>query len=254
MNAIIPENNQVKEYFNETIQFYDRSNLDTDTKQREFFFFEEEFIPKYFDSIDCCIDIGCGAGMFLEYITRYYEVSHVVGLDISNGMLAEVKPKKPASVELTQGSILEFPYKKNQYDMVYMDDVLHHIVSKRRSESKKLVMRALENIKHITKPNGIFILREQFYESYFIPTISSKIIMFLLNLFNALGLKLPHREAHIGLLVTFYTRSEIRELIETLGGRILEKRDRIWRKSIGDILILVKNMGKSYLVIDFPDD
>jgi len=73
-----------------------------------------------------------------------------------------------------------------------------------------LAFQALKNIKRITKPKGVFILREQYYESYFIEAISSHLIMFLPNIFNSLGIKLPPKGGTLDLLVTFYTRKELR--------------------------------------------
>jgi ubiquinone/menaquinone biosynthesis C-methylase UbiE len=253
MCAVVSEQNNVREYFNDALEFYDRSYIETDAEASRFFFFEEGVLPKYIDRVISCIDLGCGSGIFLNYIKKKYGVTYVFGLDISESMLTEACKHKDGSVELAQGSILDLPFDDKKFDLVYMDDVLHHIVSERRNESKRLAIQALENIKRITKPNGIFILREQYYESYLIQTISSHTIMFLLNLFNSLGIKLPHKEAHIGLLVTFYTRKELQQMIEEVGGRIIELDDRKWRKGLMDYLALVKSMGKTYFVIDFPD-
>lgn len=252
MCAVVSDQNNVRDYFNDTTEFYDRSYIETDAEASRFFFFEEDVLPRYIDRVISCIDLGCGGGVFLNYIKKKHGVSHVFGLDISESMLMDARKHKDGSVGLAQGSILHLPFEDNKFDLVYMDDVLHHIVSKRRSGSKKLAIQTLENIKRITKPNGIFILREQYYESYLILTISSHIIMFLLNLSNSLGIKLPHKEAHIGLLVTFYTRKELQQMIELVGGRIIELSDRKWRKGLTDHLALVKNMGKIYFVIDFP--
>ena len=251
MSSTTSVQKKVKEFFDEENQYYDRAYLNTEDKIRKYFFFEEEVIPKYLPRIGSCIDIGCGAGTFIEYIKNYYESEHAVGFDISDSMLNKFKQNNHNSSELTQGSILELPYRENQFDLVYMDDVIHHLVSQRRKNSKEQVIKALKNIKKITKPEGIFILREQYYESHIIPTISSRIIMFLLNLSKATGFKLPHKEAHIDLQVTFYTRKEINEIIESLGGKIIERRDKKWKRGIGDYLALVKNMGKSHLVIKF---
>jgi hypothetical protein len=42
-------------------------------------------------------------------------------------------------------------------------------------------------------------------------------------------------------------------MIEAIGGRIIETSDRKWRKGLTDYLALVRSMGKTYYVIDFPD-
>jgi len=251
MNEAALEQRQVMDYFNETTEFYDRSQLDDEYKFLRFFSFEEEVIPKYLGDVGSCMDIGSGAGVFLNYVSRRYGAHNVVGVDISDGMLVQSLLDKPFQVDLTQGSVLDLPIREGQFVLVFMDEVLHHLVSRNRAASKELARRALSNIKRMVRPGGAFILREEYYESWLIPTLSSTVIMFLLSLFNALRIKLPHKEAHIGLLVAFYTRDEIQAMVEEVGGRILEARDMKWTKTLGERVALVKNMGKMYYLIKF---
>ena len=251
MDEATLEQRQVMDYFNETTEFYDRSQLDDEYKFLSFFSFEEEVIPKYLGHIDSCMDIGSGAGVFLRYVSGRYGVHNVVGIDISEGMLAQSLLDKPFQADLAQGSVLDLPVREGRFDLVFMEEVLHHLVSKNRADSKKLARRAIGNIKRMIRPGGAFILREEYYESWFAPTLSSTLIMLLLSLFNALRMRLPHKEAHMGLKVSFYTRDEIRAMVEEAGGEILEARDLKWTKTLGERAALVKNMGKMYYLIKF---
>jgi len=251
MDEATLEQRQVMDYFNETTEFYDRSQLDDEYKFLSFFSFEEEVIPKYLGHIDSCMDIGSGAGVFLRYVSGRYGAHNVVGIDISEGMLAQSLLDKPFQADLAQGSVLDLPVREGRFDLVFMEEVLHHLVSKNRADSKKLARRAIGNIKRMIRPGGAFILREEYYESWFAPTLSSTLIMLLLSLFNALRMRLPHKEAHMGLKVSFYTRDEIRAMVEEAGGEILEARDLKWTKTLGERAALVKNMGKMYYLIKF---
>jgi len=242
---------QVMDYFNETIEFYDRSQLDDEDKFLSFFSFEEEVIPKYLGRVESCMDIGSGAGVFLRYVSERYDAHNVVGIDISEGMLAQSLLDKPSQADLAQGSVLDLPVREGRFDLVFMEEVLHHLVSKNRADSKKLARRAIGNIRRMIRPGGAFILREEYYESWFAPTLSSTLIMLLLSLFNALRMRLPYKEAHMGLKVSFYTRDEIRVMVEEAGGEILEARDLKWTKTLGERAALVKNMGKMYYLIKF---
>jgi len=253
MDEAALEQRQVIDYFNETINFYDRSYLDDEDKFLTFFSFEEEVIPKYLGRVDSCMDIGSGAGIFLKYVSGRYGAHNIVGIDISEGMLAQSLLDKPFQADLAQGSVLDLPVRERRFDLVFMEEVLHHLVSKSPADSKKLARRAIGNIKRIIRPGGAFILREEYYESWLAPTLSSTLIMLLLSLFNALSIKLPHKEAHIGLRVSFYTRDEIQAMLEEAGGKILEARDLKWTKTLGERAALVKNMGKMYYLIKFEE-
>ncbi|HEX9913911.1 MAG TPA: class I SAM-dependent methyltransferase [Candidatus Bathyarchaeia archaeon] len=251
MNKAALEQRQVMDYFNETTSFYDRSQLDDEDEFLRFFSFEEDVIPKYVGDVGSCVDIGSGAGVFLKYVSRRYGAHNVIGLDVSEGMLAQSLLDKPFQADLAQGSVLDLPLREGRFDLVFMEEVLHHLVSRSRADSKKLAKRAIGNIKRMVRPGGAFILREEYYESWLIPTISSTLIMLLLGLFNVLRIKLPHKEAHMGLKVAFYTRDEIRAMVEEAGGEILEARDVKWTKTLGERAALVKTMGKMYYIITF---
>jgi len=245
------EQRQVMDYFNETAEYYDRPQLDEEERLLTFFSFEEETIPKHVGRVGNCLDIGSGAGVFLKYVTMRHGADNVVGVDVSEGMLAQSLHDKPSQADLVQGSVLDLPVREGRFDLVFMEEVLHHLVSKSRADSKRLARRAISNIRRMIRPGGAFILREEYYESWLVPTLSSTLIMLLLGLFNALGVMLPHKEAHMGLNVSFYTRDEIRGMVEEAGGRILEERDLKWTKTLGERAALVKSMGKMCFMITF---
>ena len=251
MDEAALEQRQVIDYFNETTSFYDRSQLDDEEKFLRFFSFEEDVIPKYVGGVGSCLDIGSGTGVFLKYASMKHGAHNVVGVDVSEGMLAQSLLDKPLQADLAQGSVLDLPVREGRFDLVFMEEVLHHLVSRSRADSKKLAKRAISNIRRMIRPGGAFILREEYYESWLAPTLSSTLIMLLLGLFNALRIRLPHKEAHMGLKVAFYTRGEIREMVEEAGGKILEARDVKWTKTLGERAALVKSMGKMYYIIAF---
>jgi len=250
MDEAALEQRQVMDYFNETTGFYDRSQLDDEEKFLRFSF-EEEVIPKYVGGVGSCMDIGSGAGVFLKYVSERHGAHNIIGVDISEGMLAQSLLDKPFQADLAQGSVLDLPVREGRFDLVFMEEVLHHLVSKNRADSKKLARRAISNIRRMVRPGGALILREEYYESWLAPTLSSTLIMHLLSLFNALRVKLPHKEAHMGLRVAFYTRGEIRAMVEEAGGKILEEEDVRWTKTLGERIALVKNMGKMHYIIVF---
>lgn len=86
------------------------------------------------------LDIGCGTGNFLVELANL--PAHLVGLDISAGMLkeAEVKTSKAG---LVRGDAVFMPFEDEAFDAVYCIWALHHISDKRRFMSE--VYRILKN-------------------------------------------------------------------------------------------------------------
>ncbi|WDV44883.1 methyltransferase domain-containing protein [Clostridiaceae bacterium M8S5] len=73
---------------------------------------------------DNILEIGCGTG---NYIKMMPECFNLYGIDQSTGMLLKAK-EKCNNVAFTAGDAIRLEdYKDNQFDLIYMVDVIHHI-------------------------------------------------------------------------------------------------------------------------------
>lgn len=121
------------------------------------------------------LEVGVGTGLTLPLYPRS---CHVVGVDLSEGMLKEAehliqeKKLKNASVKLMDASNLEFP--DNEFDRV-----LGNLFISATSNPEK----CLEEMKRVCKPGGIIVLMNHFQsENAFLGTLET--------VFNPLALRL----------------------------------------------------------------
>lgn len=77
-------------------------------------------------------DVGCGSGQFCSLIAKYTNVEKIMGIEINSRLIDNAKQ---VNKEFESYKTLEFsefdgqiiPEKINQYELIYMIDVFHHI-------------------------------------------------------------------------------------------------------------------------------
>jgi SAM-dependent methyltransferase len=91
------------------------------------------------------LDAGCGMGRYSMIALRFGAT--VVALDLSESLrrLADVAPEHP-KLHVVQGDLLNPPFKKALFDVVYSHGVLHHT-----SDTKK----AFDAVAPLVKPGGL---------------------------------------------------------------------------------------------------
>jgi len=91
------------------------------------------------------LDAGCGAGRFLDIVSRT-EGCEVVGVDISNAVDAarETLTRRP-NVHLIQASILQLPFRPGAFDGVYCIGVIQHTPDP---------ASAIESVAGMVRPGG----------------------------------------------------------------------------------------------------
>lgn len=101
------------------------------------------------------LDIGSGTGFYIN-LWKELMVTHVTGCDLTNTAVTKLKAKFPdfRFLELDIGDD-NLPISE-KFDIISAFDVLFHIVDDIK------YLKALENIKNLLKPGGIFIFSENF--------------------------------------------------------------------------------------------
>lgn len=103
------------------------------------------------ESVDRILDVGTGSGILIKELLK--RAGHVTGIDLHStyrgvtSMLAN-EGVNLNQVELRQGSILNIPYGDETFDIVVCVSVLEHFADPRP---------ALQEIRRVLKPNGIFV-------------------------------------------------------------------------------------------------
>ncbi|HOQ76820.1 MAG TPA: class I SAM-dependent methyltransferase [Thermoclostridium sp.] len=124
---------------------------------------EELQLSKFYDAIERCIamshrvesvlDLGCGTGLELERLFRQFEDARVTAIDLSEGMLEQLKRKfrdKVSNMEVICGSYFDVDFGNNRYDLALSTYSLHHFD---HDEKLSLYQRVYESL----KPGGRFI-------------------------------------------------------------------------------------------------
>lgn len=90
------------------------------------------------------LDVGCGTGTMLQYLTRY---GSAMGVDADENAVSFCKQRGVDNVELFDGHRLPFP--DESFNLVTMFDVLEHI-----EDDRSAVMEVFR----VLKPGGTFML------------------------------------------------------------------------------------------------
>jgi len=89
---------------------------------------------------ECAIlDVGCGAGMFLEEAVRRCKPSLAVGVDVSSYVASDVRC-----------SALGLPFEHKRFDLVVSNDVLQHVSAPET---------AIGEFRRVLTPGGLLLIR-----------------------------------------------------------------------------------------------
>jgi SAM-dependent methyltransferase len=101
------------------------------------------------------LDVGCGTGYSLSWLSRRYNIGRAYGVDVSPNAAAFWKPRGIDAAAIASAS--DLPFGCAQYDLVTCFDVLYQLTHER-------FLRALSEIHRVLKPGGLFFIREPAYQ------------------------------------------------------------------------------------------
>lgn len=140
------------------------------------------------------LDAGCGPGRYTQILTK--RGLDIIGYDFSRNMLKKnIEVMFPIKPILVQGDIQTLPFKNNQFEVVFILDVLHHL----------------------TKEMRMIAIKEAF-------RVSNKYIFLdVKNKYNPY-LWYRYKKMTDPFIRVTYTYTEIQNLIQKLGGNIIKKQ------------------------------
>lgn len=95
------------------------------------------------------LDYGCGPGDTLPILANQFKGTEVVGCDLSCSLLSEAKQRHPGFKFIQPSELIE----AGQFDMIYMNGVLHHIQPTER-------LAILSTLKQRLKPGAFLAIWE----------------------------------------------------------------------------------------------
>ena len=90
----------------------------------------KSLIPK--QKIGRILDLGCGTGRFTSDLGKAFECP-VIGVEPSRAMLSLVPNRHSRDIEWREGQAENIPLENNEVDLVFMSQVMHHLVHPERA-------------------------------------------------------------------------------------------------------------------------
>ena len=145
---------KMSDFFEARLDGYDEHMMTNIECASEFYPFTAKQLPT---TKNCRIlDLGCGTGLELEFYFPLNPSANVTGIDLSVGMLDELKRKfADKDITLICESYFDVPLGENAFDAAVSVESLHHFTKEEKTKLYAKLHRAL-------KDNGYFILTDYF--------------------------------------------------------------------------------------------
>jgi len=179
------------------------------------------------------LDIGCGAGVFMDMILDRYKNARACCIDFSFQMLN--RNARTPRKRLVWGDARMLPFRPASFDIINLDALMHHLIDRRGYQSTiQRIKDFLISLDSLLKPDGIVIVREIYHEyiirdslgSRFVYALSTaKLPVALSRLLRTLGLN----TVNVG--VCFLTRNQWHEVFKYCGYAVLSAEDKPWTES-----------------------
>ena len=145
---------KMSDFFEARLDGYDEHMRNDIESASEFYPFTASLLPTAKNSR--VLDLGCGTGLELEEYCPLNPSAKITGIDLSHGMLTELKRKfADKDMTLICGSYFDVPLGENVFDAAVSVESLHHF-----TKLKKIPLYA--KLRAALKENGYFILTDYF--------------------------------------------------------------------------------------------
>jgi tRNA (cmo5U34)-methyltransferase len=116
------------------VSFFDERLSGYEAHMKESYFYDgaKRHLADQFDATQepvSILDLGCGTGMEIEYILAKAPNARILGIDLNEQMLAQLKTKYQKvidQIELVKGSYFDFDMGENRFDYVVAAMTMHH--------------------------------------------------------------------------------------------------------------------------------
>lgn len=190
---------------------------------RQYLWGELKKFDQYVKKGDKVLDVGCGNGRL--YTLLKDKAVDYVGVDNSEEMINTARAKyedQKTGILFEQGDILHLYYNESSFDAVFAIAVLHHI------PSKKLRVKALNEVKRVLRPGGYFILtvwdiwgQSKYLWPILVNYLKKTVGKSELDYKDALiPWKAPNGEVLVERYVHAFTKREIKKLVKSAGFKI----------------------------------
>ena len=145
---------KMSDFFETRLDGYDEHMMTNIEGADKFYPFTASLLPMTENSR--VLDLGCGTGLELLEYYKLNPTAHVVGVDLSQGMLDALKGKfSDKDITLICTSYFDVPLEEAYFDSAVSVESLHHFTKEEKVPLYVKLHKAL-------KPDGYFILTDYF--------------------------------------------------------------------------------------------
>ena len=232
------------EFFNKNHDFYNQDLLKYDYDFME-------FIKNKNNHKFRILDIGGGNGNFSKLLIQNCPDASITILDPSEMLLNKINNPK---INKVIGKLPDNISLNSKFDFIHIKEVLHHITGNTVFESKSLVKKSLNILKTLLNDGGILLIHELYYEGFLIPEFPNYLIFYLLKFQNTANVKIPIKEFILGLYIYFYTREELKTMLNECGFQIIDYKVEKFSNNIQKKFMLLKDWGRILIIAKLLED
>ena len=133
MRSTSKEKRRMMEWYDKLAPSYDELYGEEQVKKYGMALSLEEVLRK-----DLVLDVGCGTGLFLEFLGNRSPPAFYVGVDFSSGMLSFRKRSKEVAHDYVLADAEFLPFKDSCFDKVFSITVLQDSLSAERMEGEMM--------------------------------------------------------------------------------------------------------------------
>lgn len=121
------------------------------------------------------LDVGCGAGLFIDMLLTEFPEAQAFGVDSSIAMLR--RNTRVSQKHFVLGDARELPFRPKSFDLINVDTVMHHLVDFRGYQyTIGAVEHFLLSLQELLKPGGLLIVREIYHESFLRDSLGARLV------------------------------------------------------------------------------
>jgi ubiquinone/menaquinone biosynthesis C-methylase UbiE len=193
---------------------------------------------------DRVLEIVGGSGALLDLILDEAPAVRAYNLEIA---FEAYKHQCDGTICLIGGNALRLPFQDNAFEFVIMKNVLHPLVGTTRKVSKRNTITCLDEIRRVTKPDGLIVILEQYNRS----SIASTCIFYVTTILSRLGVEISALRLNKYVIVSFLTPDEIREVFSGSDQKIEIEEEHQTRYDVNALYtcsLLMANIGRVVLM------
>ena len=126
------------------------------------------------------LDVGGGAGLVSDSIIEHIPNAHVTLVDDSSLVLARNTPHDRKTLVQASALDLTTPLADRRFDLVIVNNLLHHLVGPSRQLTRENVVRCLGEMRQLLSADGRILIYETTYEGWW-PGIDPGDLIYLLT-------------------------------------------------------------------------